>query len=130
MSIILISLSLIFILNLIRSIRKKFLYHIGKRAIFKHKKTGELFKCKVKDTKNIEWLYDYKIVKRYATKAEWRDVPDFSKELLDLSKCNCDNCKYDKECVVDHRDYPHYNKIKCKHDEYGLILEFDMFDKK
>lgn len=118
------------VMNIIHKIKNQFKWHIGKRSIFKNRFTGELFKCKVKEAVDMSWMYDYKIVKRYAAKDEWRDIQDFSAEFIELSKCNCSNCKYDKECVHDDRDYPYYNAIRCKHNEYGNVVEFDKFEKK
>ena len=107
-------------------IKKLFKYHIGKRSIFEEMSTGNKYKCKVKDTKDIEWVAGYKIIKRYANKFEWIDIQDFSKEFISNSKKNCNHCKYDKECVC---EFP-YNKIKCKHDQFGTVVEFDKFESK
>lgn len=115
------------VLKVVRKIRDKFKYHIGKRSIFEEKSTGNKYKCKVKDAEDIRcWAGGYKMIKRYATKCEWVNIPDFSDEFINNSKKNCDNCKYDKECVC---DYP-YITVKCKHDKYGTVLEFDKFESK
>lgn len=106
-------------------IRDIFKYNIGKRAIFVEEATGNKYKCKTKDTENVSWAIGYKLIKRYTVKSEWVDIPDFSKEFIENSKRNCDSCKYDKECQC---DYP-YTEIKCKHDEFGAVLEFDKFEK-
>ena len=103
------------------------LRNINKRSIFENRDTGEKFKCKLKYTHDIEWLKGYKLVRRYADKSEWECIPDFSEEFIINSKRNCDNCKHDKECTCDY--YP-YTTIKCKHDEYGRVLEFDEFEEK
>lgn len=103
-----------------------FKYHIGKRSIFIEENTGNKYKCKPKDADDIYcWVWGYKLTKKYAKKSEWVGIPDFSKEFIEISKRNCDNCKYDKECLW---DYP-YERIKCKHDEFGRVLEFDKFEK-
>ena len=115
------------VLNVIRKIKDKFKYHIGKRSIFEEKGTGNKYKCRVKDAEDIRcWTEGYKMIKRYAKKSEWIDIPDFSEEFINNSKKNCDNCKYDKECVC---DYPRIT-VKCKHDGYGTVLEFDKFENK
>ena len=115
------------ILNVVRKIKNKFKYHIGKRSIFKEESTGNKYKCKVKDAEDIRcWTEGYKMIKRYAVKSEWINIPDFSEKFILNSKKNCDNCKYDKECI---NDYPRIT-VKCKHDGYGTVLEFDKFESK
>lgn len=115
------------VLKIVRKIRDKFKYHIGKRSIFKEESTGNKYKCKVKDAEDIRcWTEGYKMIKRYAAKCEWVNIPDFSEEFIEKSKINCDNCKYDKECVC---DYPRIT-VKCRHDGYGTVLEFDKFESK
>lgn len=124
-----VGLTLVGILQIIRKIANKFKYHIGKRSIFVEESTGNKYKCKVKDAEDIHhWVEGYKLIKRYAVKSEWIDIPDFSAEFISNSKKNCDNCKHDKpeECMC---DYP-YDRVRCKHDEYGRVLEFDKFEKK
>lgn len=124
-----VGLTLVVILNIIRKVRNKFKYHIGKRSIFVEENTGNKYKCKVKDGEDIHyWVEDYKLIKRYAVKSEWIDIPDFSKEFIKNSKKNCDHCKHNKpdECRC---DYPH-DRVRCKHDEYGMVLEFDKFESK
>ena len=105
-------------------LKNKFKYRINKRSIFKEKETGKKYQCKVKDSHDVEWMRGYEIVKRYATKEEWKDIPCFSAEFIKSSKRNCGNCKYDKECIY---DYPR-NMIRCKNN-YGTIIEFDKFEK-
>lgn len=116
------------ILKIIRKIRDKFKYHIGKRSIFEEESTGNKYKCKVKDASDVEWMSGYKIIKRYAEKSEWVDIPDFSNDFIKQSKINCDHCKYNNagECMC---DYP-YDGVRCKHDEWGAVLEFDKFESK
>lgn len=113
------------ILMIVHKIKNKFKYHIGKRSIFEEECTGNKYKCKVKDASDVEWVAGYKIVKRYAEKSEWIDIPDFSKEFIEKSKINCNHCKYNNPggCMC---DYP-YDKVRCKHDEFGAVLEFDKF---
>lgn len=121
-----VGLSLLGIINTIRKIKHYIKYDLEKRSIIKKVSNGALYRCKTKDTNDIcHWISGYKLVKRYASKTEWSRLPDFSKEFIDKSKRNCDHCKYDKECVC---NFP-YDKVKCKHDEYGVVLEFDQFEK-
>lgn len=114
------------ILLIMRKIDSEFKYHIGKRSIFEETSTGNKYKCKVRDASDVEWLDGYEIVKRYAIKDEWSDIPDFPKELIEKSKRNCDHCRHDNECIC---DYP-YDKVRCKHDEWGRVIEFDKFEEK
>lgn len=81
-----IGLILIGVTKIIRKIRNSFKYHIGKRSIFIEKSTGNKYKCKTKDTNDINWVSDYELIKRYATKSEWRNILDFSKEFIGNSK--------------------------------------------
>lgn len=113
--------------KIIEKIQRLFKYHIGKRSIFEEKTTGKKYKCKTKYTNNIiHWTSGYKLITRCATKSEWVNIPDFSNEFIENSKRNCDNCKYDKECVC---NYP-YENIKCKHDEFGKVIAFNRFEQK
>ena len=117
------------VLTVIRKINNKFKYHIGKRSVFEEESTGNKYKCRVKDAEDIRcWTEGYKMLKRYAKKSEWIDIPDFSKEFILSSKKNCDNCKHNNpsECMC---DYP-YDTLRCKHDEWGTVLEFDKFESK
>ena len=116
------------ILMIVRKVTNEFKYHIGKRSIFEENSTGNKYKCKVKDASDIEWISGYKIVKRYAVKDEWLDIPDFSRKFIENSKINCSHCKYYNtgKCMC---DYP-YDGIRCKHDDFGEVLEFDKFEKK
>ena len=113
------------LLMIVCKIINKLKYHIGKRSIFVEESTGNKYKCKVKDASDVEWMVGYKMLKRYAKKSEWIDIPDFSKEFIEKSKINCDHCKYNNAggCMC---DYP-YDKVRCKHDEFGAVLEFDKF---
>lgn len=113
-------------MKIIHKIKNLFKYHIGKRSIFEEEDSGNKYRCRTSNTDDILWGSGYKLVKRYASKGEWTDIPDFSKEFIENSKRNCDRCKYDKECSGEHSN----ENIKCKHDEYGRVLEFDKFVKK
>ena len=122
-----VGLSLSGILRVVERIVRMFRYHIGKRSIFEEKATGNRYKCKTKDSDDIwHWTEGYKLIKRYAKKNEWKDIPDFSKEFIEKSKINCDNCMYDDECCC---DWP-YDEVRCKHDQWGKVIEFDRFEKK
>lgn len=114
------------IMTVIYKTRDLFKYHIGKRSIFEEKSSGNKYRCKTNDTDDVLWVAGYKLIKRYATKSEWANITNFTKSFIEDSKRNCDHCKYDKECEC---SYP-CDKIKCKHEEYGQILEFDKFEKK
>ena len=112
---------------IIERISNHFKYHHNKRSIFLEESTGNKYICKVKDAEYFSlWMNGYRVIKRYANKSEWKDIPYLSDELIEKSKMNCDNCKYDEECVC---EFP-YDKIKCKHDKYGTVLEFDKFEKR
>ena len=122
-----VGLSLSGILRVVAKIVRMFRYHIGKRSICEEKATGNRYKCKTKDSEDIRgWTEGYKLIKRYAKKNEWKDIPDFSKEFIEHSKINCDNCMYDYECCC---DWP-YDEVRCKHDQWGRVIEFDEFKKK
>lgn len=116
---------LLAVMRIIQRIVKLFKYHIGKRSIFEEEISGRRFKCKTSNTNDIHWASEYKLIKRYATKTEWTNIPDFSKAFIEKSKRNCERCKYNKVC-----DDEYLESIKCKHDEYGKVLEFDKFEKK
>lgn len=121
-----VGLTLSVIMKVVYKIKNLFKYHIGKRSIFEEECSGNKYKCKTSDTNDIQWVSGYKLVKRYASKSECINIPDFSKSFVENSKRNCDRCKYDKECEC---EYP-YKKVKCKHDGYGTVLEFDKFEKR
>lgn len=120
-----VGLSIIGLCIVYKKFKYMFKYKIGKRAIFEETLTGKKYKCKIKDTNDIEWLADYKIVKRYADKNIWKDIQDFSEEVIARSKINCDNCKYVHDCNY---EYP-INTVKCKND-CGTVIEFDKFEKR
>ena len=114
---------LLAIVNTIRKIKKVFKYYINKRSIFIEISTGNKYKCRVKDTKDLEWLSKYKLIKRYANKSEWKTIPDFNIEIINDSKKNCDNCVYNEECS---RSSVY---VKCTN-EYGTVIEFNKFKAK
>lgn len=116
---------LVGIVCITQKIQNMFKYHIGKRSIFKEESTGNKYKCKTKDTNDIDWISGYKLIKRYATKSEWIGIPDFSNEFIENSKKNCDNCKYYEICRCGYC----YENIRCKHNEFGQVLEFNKFEK-
>lgn len=100
-----------------------FNYHIGKRSIFEEKSTGNKYKCKTRNADDIiETTSEYKLVKRYAKKDAWIDVPDFSKEVIKNSKINCSHCLYRNDCA---KLLP-----KCTCDKYGDILQYDKFEER
>ena len=63
------------VLRVIRKIIKYFKYSMGKRTIVQDVNTNKLYKTKSKDFIAILESNQYKIVKRYATKSEWKDLP-------------------------------------------------------
>lgn len=108
------------VLRIMQAARKQFKCNIGKRSIFEEVSTGNKYKCKTKYTMDIHyWMDDYKVIKQYAKKSEWVDIPDISQEVIENSKRNCDYCKHDEACRYD---------VKCKHDPWGTVLEFDKFE--
>ena len=105
-----VGLLLILIMSIVRKLIFYFKYRYNKRSIFEEESTGVQYKCELKDTDNIfYWSQGYKLVKRYASRAEWKNLPDLDKEFIFISRRNCSNCKYDEEC---------YDHPKCKHDKY------------
>lgn len=69
------------------------------------------------------------MVKRYATKDEWQDLIPFTKEQIEFAGRNCDRCKHDGSCTFD-MWRASLDKIKCKHDNFGTVTEFDKFERK
>ena len=82
---------------------------------------GERFYCKTKYTN--DFIYYYKMVDRYATKDEWQDLKPFTKEQIKSVQRNCRRCKHHNSC-----DYNIW--VKCKHDEFGVVTEFDKFERR
>ena len=121
-----IGLLLIGLYHIISKIQRLFKYHIRKRSIFEDLESKQRYKCRISQTDDIYWFPRYKLIKRYARKKEWKDIPDFPDDVIEESKKQCDRCKYNKECYLSVSD----DRIKCKHDEYGMILKFDKFEKK
>lgn len=120
-----VGLSLLGITRIIFKIRNLFKCHIGKCSIFEEESSGNKYKCNTKDTNDIQWVSGYKLIRRYVAKSECVSIPDFSKSFVENSKRNCDHCKHDKGCEC---EYP-YTKVRCKHDEFDTVLEFDKFEK-
>ena len=115
---------LLFVFNFIVMPIGDFIRYYNKRSIFKEESTGNKYICNLKDTEDIYyWTEGYKLLKRYAPKSEWEGMPYFDKEFVKNSKINCNHCKHDKVC--DHGGA----YVKCKHDEWGTIVEFDKFEK-
>ena len=105
----------------IRTIHKYFKYHYHKRSIFRNLTDGQDYFCSVKDCNDINWNKNYRIVKRYAPKKEWEKLSPISDEIIAICKINCYHCKYNTECQ---------KKVKCEHNEYGAITDFNKFEKK
>lgn len=115
------------IFHIICKIKNYYKYHYNKRSIFENKKTNEKYICRVKDCNDVHWNPNYKLIKRYADKSEWVNLPAFSDNFIAKCKINCNHCKYNKECNSFINDYNGCKTIKCKHDEYGCVTEFDKF---
>ena len=49
--------------------------------------------------------------------------------LVELAQRNCDRCKHDGSCTFDMWKAS-LDKIKCKHDNFGTVTEFDKFERK
>lgn len=111
-------------IKIIRHI-KKAISRKGNRAVFENKKTGERNWANLKDTDDILWNGNYKLIQRYAPAEVWKQYKSFSQEFISASKDNCGNCKYERDCD---RDYP-YEKVKCKNVN-GVVIEFDRFERK
>lgn len=112
--------------RIISKIQRLFKYHMGKRSIFEDKENKQKYKCKTDLADDINWLPGYRMIKRYADKKDWEDIPDFPDDIIEKSQRNCDRCRFNKECDCGSP----YDKIRCKHDEWGLVLEFNKFEKK
>ena len=98
-----------------------------KRSIFEDE-NGNKFYCKLKYTNDFAWHYD-KMIKRYASKDEWKGITPATKEQILSAQKNCNKCKYTDNCSFDIWRAS-LDKIKCKHDIFGVITEFDNFVKR
>ena len=105
---------------------KRWWFNHDKRSIFEDE-NGNRFYCEVKYANDFNWHYD--MVKRYATKDEWQDLTSFTKEQIEFAQRNCHRCKHDGSCTFD-MWRASLDKIKCKHDNFGTVTEFDKFEKK
>ena len=105
---------------------KRWWFNHDKRSIFEDE-NGNRFYCEVKYANDFNWHYD--MVKRYATKDEWQNLTPFTKEQIKLAQRNCDRCKHDGSCTFD-MWRASLDKIKCKHDNFGTVTEFDKFERK
>ena len=50
-------------------------------------------------------------------------------QKISVAQRNCDRCKHDGSCTFD-MWRASLDKIKCKHDNFGTVTEFDKFEKK
>ena len=105
---------------------KRWHFNHDKRSIFEDE-NGNKFYCEVKYANDFNWHYN--MVKRYVTKDEWQDLTPFTKEQIELAQRNCDRCKHDGSCTFD-MWRASLDRIKCKHDNFGTVTEFDKFERK
>lgn len=105
---------------------KRWCFNCNKRSIFKDENDNRYY-CKVKYANDFNW--HYKMVKRYATKDEWQDLTPFTEEQIKFAQRNCDRCKHDDSCTFD-MWRASLDRVKCKHDIYGTVTEFDKFERK
>ena len=107
-------------------IQKYFKYHYKKMSIWDDGH-GNLYRAKpgmYNDISHCNLSKGYKLMKRYATKSEWKNLPMFSDEFLKTCLVNCNRCVYKKECD---KKYDHGNQVLCKTDEFGCIIEYDHY---
>lgn len=116
-------LAILFIIRLLNKINK-YLRHSKLCSVYKDVETGKLYKCKVKHSKNMDWMRKYEIVKRYGKRDEYENVPWISNDVIKESEINCDNCIYNNVCDT------YGSEIKCKHTEFGEVIVFDKFERK
>ena len=76
------------ICSLFYKIRNFFTYHYKKRSIFEKRSDGKRYICSVKDCNAVNALEEYHLVKRYAPKSEWIDLPELSEDVLQEAKRN------------------------------------------
>lgn len=109
---------------------QKLIKHYTKRAIVENEETGIQYWCYSKDVDDLwHWRDGWKVIGRYMTKDEWQYLSYVGDDIIQDSKRNCSNCKYEDECTFD-MWRASLDKIKCKHDVTGVVTEFDKFEKK
>lgn len=107
---------------------KKWWFNHSRRSIFEDENGNRLY-CEIKYANDFDWHYNkWTMINKYAIKDDWKDLTPFTKEQIELAKRNCDRCKYD-DCTFDIWRKS-LDKIKCKHDAFGIVTEFDKFEKK
>lgn len=117
---------LVGIQTLWRKINRYFKQSYKKMSIWDDGK-GNLFRAKPEiylDIRHCALSKDYKLIKRYAKKSEWKDLPMFSNDFLRVCLTNCDRCIHRKEC--DARE-EHEKQILCKTDDFGCITEYNQY---
>lgn len=77
------------------------------------------------DIKECKLTKDYKLVKRYANKREWKGLPTFSDDILDACLTNCHRCT--RRSICDEKE-EHGQPVLCRCDEYGFITERNHFE--
>lgn len=97
----------------------RFIRNYNKRTVFEDE-NGNKFYCHTKYANDLDWYY--KIIKRREKKEVWKHIAPATKECIDKIQKNCDRCKHDNQC--------RNCGVRCKHDNFGIITEFDQFKKK
>ena len=114
------------ILKLWNKIQRYFKYHYKKMSIWDDG-NGNLYRAKPEidqDIRHCDLSKGYKLIKRYATKSEWKNLPTFSDEFLKTCLINCERCLHTTECD---EKYDHGKPVLCKTDEFGCIIEYDHY---
>lgn len=128
-----------FICKIIRVVKNKIKYHLNKRSIFEDKITHIKYCCKTKYTNDVidSASNKYTLIKRYANKYDWKNLPSFTNEEISNFCIRCYNCKYNDICfptIMDiDLDYEDNKHIKCNilYDENNFsYLEYNKFIKK
>lgn len=113
-----VGLLLVFLNNIWCKIVDLLKYRITKRAIIEDVYTGKRYKCKTQDVYNFSWYQEYNLVKRYAKRKEYKNIPNVPLDIMERVRVNCENCKYYDSCEYE---------VRCKSDSDGYRTEFDKF---
>ena len=102
-------------------------YLVSKRrcSIFEEESSHEKFKCAVDDTGDVSRLPGYKLVADSILRKFCTEIPDIPIEVLhEARSTSCSYCKHGSVCCQNFRER------WCSHDELGLILKYDKFERK